>query len=966
MEKMILSLKSIYMLLMNEDFPIYSESVISRMERKGQTMLRFWQGQIAEEFRCMPCGKMIWRNDGRRNRYTSYLCNRSAEIKTYAEYARELASQVSAAALLDQIGRFSDFLSARKYRHDVLLRRVQELLRLTETEDPRVTREIADHIREAVDWQSEDGQEKLFQASYLMTLLMLYAAAGEAMDEPVMAVLRGEEYSLETLWRNYTTPEEEGASATFLTVHSGLLQDNPLPLHRFFGREKELFDLTESAASNRKCLITGIGGVGKTELLRQVIRRCCEEQMVDRIAVVPYEGNLIESFARCFPDFQRQDSEGSFHSILYRMEKESKTCRVLLVIDDLTCKPEEDPALAWLTQLPFAILMTSRLSAPEGFEAYPLSDPTVSTGTLIFRDNYGMPLSREDQQVLADILENKALCHPLTLRLMARAARSRGWTVRELQSRLAKKDTALSWQEEGRTVRLGQVYRQLYSYMRIPEACQDLAELFTLLPRDSYSLEFLTRWFPDVVDAGAMEKLEALTAGGWLDQDDSGYSMHPLIAQCLRRTVITEERVEPMIGHLRTFWVRYQLEKAPVEEETIYRLCGIFRHIASFLTGKVSYDFLLALAVVCASEDALPHNAADGQRLLDVMEKRCAEKDDRIEISCLTRRCNWLIAPKEQCTEMYRRQKEHLTVPVQLYMDFCLAGGSLMIWTYADYDFAETLLREVLAGPADVDQRADAYGTLIDCVSYQSRREEAIRLSEEGYAHVKEHPECSDRITCGILSRLCQSYMILDKLESAGKYIPEIRERFAETPYPLSKYYLCIALRVYSSDCRDYESALTFAQVENNLALQLRGKNVDYYTSRSGLANQLRLVKRYEEALSCYEEVLTFMRGAQNVFWIWQASNNASVVCLEQERPEKALEYLEEALPYAKNMGGHALAETQKNRARAFGQLGDTEQEYACLQEASPLLDAAYGPGHPRAAAARQRLAELENRELQK
>lgn len=89
MENMILSLKTIYMTLMNEDFPIYSESVINRAQRKGLNMLRFWQGQIAEEFRCLPCGKMIWKNDGKRNRYTSNLRNRSAEIKTYAEYARE-------------------------------------------------------------------------------------------------------------------------------------------------------------------------------------------------------------------------------------------------------------------------------------------------------------------------------------------------------------------------------------------------------------------------------------------------------------------------------------------------------------------------------------------------------------------------------------------------------------------------------------------------------------------------------------------------------------------------------------------------------------------------------------------------------------------------------------------------------------------------------------------------------------
>lgn len=111
MGKMILSLKNVYMILMTEDFPIYSESVIGRAERKGQTLNRFWQEQILPEFRNLPCGKMIWRNDGKRNRYTSYLFNRSAEIKTYSKYAGEIASAICVSSLINQIDQFSKFLS---------------------------------------------------------------------------------------------------------------------------------------------------------------------------------------------------------------------------------------------------------------------------------------------------------------------------------------------------------------------------------------------------------------------------------------------------------------------------------------------------------------------------------------------------------------------------------------------------------------------------------------------------------------------------------------------------------------------------------------------------------------------------------------------------------------------------------------------------------------------------------------
>ena len=57
MEHQLLSLKNIYRLLMARDFPLYSESVIGEKERKGVTVLRFWQQILIEEFKNLPCGR---------------------------------------------------------------------------------------------------------------------------------------------------------------------------------------------------------------------------------------------------------------------------------------------------------------------------------------------------------------------------------------------------------------------------------------------------------------------------------------------------------------------------------------------------------------------------------------------------------------------------------------------------------------------------------------------------------------------------------------------------------------------------------------------------------------------------------------------------------------------------------------------------------------------------------------------
>lgn len=959
MEKMILSLKNLYMVLMTDDFPIYSESVISRNDRKGLTMLRFWQNQITEEFRCMPSGRIIWRNDGRRNRYTSYLCNRSAEIKTYSEYAKEIVSQISVSALLNQAGRFADFLSARKYRHDILLRRIRELIRLTEAEDPRVSPEIANQIRETAAWQPGSVDGKLFLSSYLLTLMMLYAAAGEAMDDPIMAVLRTKEYSIESMWDSYAKPQDESASVTFLTVHSGILQDNPLPPHRFFGREEELFNLKEIAAAGRKCLITGVGGIGKTELLRQLLRLCVEEKTADQIAVVPYESGIVKSFVRYFPNLQRQDPEDSFRMILHRLRKESEQGKVLLLIDNLINGVEEDPDLSQLLTLPCAVLVTTRRNTLEGFETYSLSNPTVGTGALIFRDNYGKPLSLEDQAVLADLLADEALCHPLTLRLMARAASSKGWSVRELQNQLKKKETSLSWQEEERTVRLTQVYHQLYSYMRIPEACQGIAELFTLLPRDSYCLEFLQEWFPAVLDSNSSNKLEELIEGGWLDRGNSGYSMHPFVAQCLRRKVITEERIRPVFRYIQNSFLQNINDAEPeTETEDTSRICDILYYVCQFLSGSISKEWMDLVLVALCTHTKTKKNQEQQLKLLGQMMKRCPERDELTELLFCTaqgyRRCG----DPERFETIYRNQKEYLTVPKQRFLDFCLRAGESLRYMGL-YTKSQEFIKEAICEDATPFQKASAYFHLIGCLESSGDSEQAMYWAQQGAAFAAEKPQCGKSAAFRLLAMLCQMFVKFGKKESAAAVLKQIEEQELVQDSPKDKCQYDYMAGMYEMQFGDLEKALAHTQSSMRFTEEYEGRNSNYYLHQGQIAGILRAMQRYDEALEVYKDLLENVRKIGDAMLIHLYSTNISTVYLALNQPEEALRHLEDAIVLARQQGGIALAETQRNRARAFGQLGDTGQEIACLKEASPLLDDAYGPDHPRSIAARERLMEL-------
>lgn len=969
MEKITLSLKSIYRLLMTNDFPIYSESVIDEKNRKGQTLLKFWQSLVASEFRCLPCGQTIWRNDGRRNRYVSNLCNRNPEMKLYLEYARELASQISTGTLLKQIQKFSAFLSCRNYKHDILLRRILELMRLAESDDPHVSNKLITQIEFALDWQNNDSGRNLFQASYLLTVLMLYAAAGEAMDDSAMDVLRLQNYSISALWEaKLNPPKSSYDTVTYLTEHVSILQDNPLPHQRFFGREEELFNLKEMAEQGRKCLISGVGGIGKTELLRQLLQSCQEERFIDCMAIVPYTTGIVESFAMVFPEFRLQESEESCNHVLYQLEERAREGkRVLLLIDNMNNTVEEDPAMQRLASLSCGVLITSRHQELAGFETYRICDPSVSTCTLIFRDNYKQPLTQSDRAVLHDLMSNAALRHPLTLRLMARAAHSNGWTVQQLKEQLEQNHISLTWVEDDRIVKLDQIYHQLYSYSQIPDSCEKLVELFTLLPRDSYFPEFLADAFASVVAGDDLVfRLKLLAEGGWLDEADGGYSMHPLIAQCLRRKVLNEKKLRPMLSCLAAKFPKSAfLDTSVYYDKKIRRISEIFIYVAEFLTGSISNDLMLdtlnAMDLLVPTQQAV----ARYEKLLGQLHRRCSVRDDLVDIRYCTTLGHWMVGDRAFVEATYRKQKADLTVPLQCYLDLCLYAGGAMMFA-RQFALSEEMLKEVLCPDAHPVQKATAYYHLSVHSQFTGNAEAALKWSQQGAEYVTRHPECGKELVFNNLAALCSFYLKFGQKDLAKPLLDKLKTEVGEHALPMEKVQYVDLAGTYELNFGSPEQALIHYQEDLKLRLEYYSKDQNYHVLLGQIAIVYQRMKRFSEALENYLAIIDYAKQAGDMALLHMFSNNLAVLYLDLQKPDEAIPHLNTALEFARKQGGIALGEGLKNMARAHGLLGDNRKERECLTEAVPLLEAAYGPKHPRAAAARQRLEELKEGQIQR
>ena len=955
-ERITLSLKNIYRLLMNDDFPVYSDRVIGKKQRKGQTLLRFWKDMMAHEFCALPYGKTIWREDGMRSRSFSNLCNRNDELKIYHEYARELGSCISADTLLHQTQLFERFLTGHGYSDAALRYRIEAFLR-TLDEDECVTGAIRKKLKDIFGVIRADANAEpelsTFRMSCLLTMMTLYAAAGLAMGDSTMAALRDDALGMDALWQMRRQKQQQGSrEVRILTAYSGLLQDTSLSRNRFFGREAELFDLQDLVVSGKKCLISGIGGIGKTELLRQLVRRCLEERLVDKLAIIPYRTSLAESMAYAFPDLMKLKQDEALHSALYRLTREAQDGTMLLLIDDVTNDAEADAGLLSLGELPCTVMATSRLPALEGFEPYPLEAPGSDACALIFRDNYGSPLSVTERGELEQLLSRPELRHPLTLRLMARAARSKDWTVGTLRESLLR-DGSLSWMEDGQQVRIEQILTRLYPASRIPKGCETVIQLFTLLPRDSYPVDTLMEDFPQLFpDRPELEKnLSTLVRQGWLDQDDRGYSMHPLIAQCLRRKTLPESYLAPFLSNLRP-----RLSDADMAFSVErWRAASIIPYSLQFLTGPISGALLIDLMNAMDVQQPFRSQKEQYCQWLKQLLRRCPDRDDTVDIMWHVLMCSWFMAEEETIRAVFDKQRQARTVPLDEYLAFCHAASYQL--AFKNPALSAQLAQAILAEEdASAACKAVAYQCLAQCTEFAGHAEEALHLARTGLQYTQDHPECGVRVTMAILAfcaTLCVKFgqgeeakPLLDRLGTVDNLSmdPEI---YCDYLFALGTWEL------YFGDMdnarKAYEQALQSAE-------ELIGKNPAYFDCLNQLAIIAQRQKRFADAKAAYEEILDERSGHVygNV-----ARNNYAVLLLDMGQPEEALPVIGQVLAIAREQGGIALGEALRNKARAHGMLGDDAQERECLEEALPLLEQAYGPEHARPTAARERLAQL-------
>ena len=530
----LLTPKNIYRLLTGRLSGLFSY-VFPEERLRGMTLVRFWREQLAPLVSAETLEALV-PLDGTHPRVQSNMMNRSGSNVSRL-LRTELDSRLNAATMSRLIRRNMRFLTQRSYRADLFANYLTDFEDLCFRDDFFIRPVVREYLLSLRAWRPADNPGKrqsprLFHDACRLSWLCVFSLYGQMMSCAALAQ-RCLDASLlpDALWRllnSEAAPEEW----TVLSASDGLLLCPPAECYVTAAPTPQ--QLADHLREKHRVLVTGIGGAGKTELVRQALPRL--GVWYDRAAFVQYEGSLTQSLRRAFPDLQAQDDEALLRAVKEALEEDAP--HTLLLVDNLGGSSVTAEEAGYLCSLASDVLATGRLTSLTGFHALPMVDLTEEGAVRLFLETSGL----REEAVQAEAVRQIASVtggHPLTLTILGHVCRANYWLPKDILCRLdQRRMDELAYVEGARVIGLSASLQTLFDLGVLSGNEQKLLRLLSLFPCVSWTAERLSPLAGDIPQETVplSLQLQILADQSWLIPGNAGYLLHPALAETIRLT----------------------------------------------------------------------------------------------------------------------------------------------------------------------------------------------------------------------------------------------------------------------------------------------------------------------------------------------------------------------------------------------------------------------------------------------
>ena len=324
----------------------------------------------------------------------------------------------------------------------------------------------------------------------------------------------------------------------------------------FVGRDAEIRQIAESLQKNNALYITGIGGIGKSTLVKNYIARYRTEY--DVIAYLEYDGDIQHTFC---DDMQlqistvsRQDGEPINDYFSRKIKAFKRICgdrRVLFVLDNFTDRLTKD--LNRIIVCGYDTIITTRKQPPKN--SFPFMEVTAIADTSeLFRLvalNLERQLTKEERLCFDEII-TLIQGHTLVLELIARQIAAGRLDIHTALDLIRENGFSQFSGEKIGNIKDGEevydtleaIISALFDASAVSKEAKLTLKILALLNVRGLETSLINKFFPDI----QTKTITALSTDGWI-YADSRVRLHPVIAETVRYWLWTSEKVKVMEYH---------------------------------------------------------------------------------------------------------------------------------------------------------------------------------------------------------------------------------------------------------------------------------------------------------------------------------------------------------------------------------------------------------------------------------
>lgn len=540
--KEVLTPKNVYRFLTDNLPGLYPHGVIPAAERKGLTLVKFWaqvlDGIIPPEWHASLFA------GSQRSRRLSDMMNRTGVQPLPPKLQQEMNALLSGEMLIRLSQQVQDFLRSAHYDADALTRALPDFVRMM-MENEECMKPEHEHVFENLQ-KSRETLPRTFVDMLTLSWLVLLAFYGPEMGcRELLDYCQAQEHSAQALYllsSHVTFGRRVPLSMTGRNCElcrQGLSKDEYV-----MDAASCLPQLTDAIRQGGKIAVTGMGGIGKTEMTRQALALLAKEELFSRMAWVQYENSLASSLRMAFDGLDGVAEENVLSTVREKLEAPYQG-RTLLLIDSVDMPPEADEGLREIEHWGCDVLVTTRFPLGDGFRniAVPLLSEEASRALFVQHDPYLKSMGSAETEALHQVLSRVA-GHPLAIILLAHLAKMKRWTMAQLLEELDRISPEGLRLAGGKFSAIAQRIAQMVSTDALTDRERQVLAVFATFPAWTIPVRDALTLLRDFgTEDEVLSALETAADYGLLTSNWRGYAMHPVLAESFRPLLPPMEKV---------------------------------------------------------------------------------------------------------------------------------------------------------------------------------------------------------------------------------------------------------------------------------------------------------------------------------------------------------------------------------------------------------------------------------------